>query len=44
MGLLRVILAISVIIGHSEAPLGDYWGIGAFYAVNLFFMISGLCH
>lgn len=41
MGLLRVVLALSVIIGHAASPLGDYWGIGAFYAVNMFFMISG---
>lgn len=41
MGLLRFFLALSVIAGHSETTVFGFRGIGAWYAVNLFFIISG---
>jgi peptidoglycan/LPS O-acetylase OafA/YrhL len=41
MGLLRLFLALSVIAGHSQTTVFGYNGIGAWYAVNFFFIISG---
>lgn len=41
MGLLRLFLALSVIAGHAETTVFSFNGIGAWYAVNLFFIISG---
>lgn len=41
MGALRLMLALCVVVGHSEGPILGYWGVEAFYAVNLFFIISG---
>jgi len=42
MGLLRLFLAVSVIAGHSGTTVFGFKGIGAWYAVNFFFIISGL--
>lgn len=41
MGLLRLILALSVIAGHSGSTVFGFRGIGANYAVFFFFIISG---
>lgn len=41
MGLLRLFLAISVIAGHAQTTVFGVRGIGALYAVNFFFIISG---
>lgn len=41
MGLLRLFLALSVIAGHAESTVFGFNGIGAWYAVNFFFIISG---
>ena len=41
MGLLRLFLALSVIAGHAQATIFGFNGIGAWYAVNTFFIISG---
>lgn len=41
MGLLRLFLALSVVAGHSGTTILGFKGIGAFYAVNFFFIISG---
>ncbi|EOU7303958.1 acyltransferase family protein [Citrobacter freundii] len=41
MGFLRLFLALSVISGHSRSTVFYFNGIGAWYAVNLFFIISG---
>lgn len=41
MGLLRLFLALSVIAGHAQTTVFGFNGIGAWYAVNLFFIISG---
>jgi peptidoglycan/LPS O-acetylase OafA/YrhL len=41
MGLLRLFLALSVVAGHSGTAILGFRGIGAFYAVNFFFIISG---
>lgn len=41
MGLLRLILALSVIAGHSGSTVFGFTGIGANYAVFFFFIISG---
>src|SRR5580692_4405555 len=41
MGLLRLFLALSVVAGHSGTTILGFNGIGAFYAVNFFFIISG---
>lgn len=41
MGLLRLFLALSVIAGHSQTTILGAGGIGAWYAVNFFFIISG---
>lgn len=40
MGIIRFILAVSVVLGHSSPILG-YFGIPAHAAVTLFFIISG---
>lgn len=41
MGLLRIVLALSVIVGHSGTLVFGYKGVDAFYAVNVFFIVSG---
>lgn len=41
MGLLRLFLALSVISGHAQSTVFGFNGIGAWYAVNFFFIISG---
>lgn len=41
MGLLRLFLALSVIAGHAETKVFGFYGIGGWYAVNFFFIISG---
>lgn len=41
MGLLRLFLALCVIAGHSGTAVFGFNGIGAWYAVNFFFIISG---
>jgi len=41
MGLLRLFLALSVIAGHAQTTIFGANGIGAWYAVNFFFIISG---
>lgn len=41
MGLLRLFLALSVIAGHAQTTVFGVNGIGAWYAVNFFFIISG---
>ncbi|TLP71330.1 acyltransferase [Pseudomonas nitroreducens] len=41
MGLLRLFLALSVIAGHAGSTVFGVNGIGALYAVNFFFIISG---
>lgn len=41
MGFLRLFLALSVISGHAKSTVFGFMGIGAWYAVNLFFIISG---
>lgn len=41
MGLLRLFLALSVIAGHAQTTIFGVNGIGAWYAVNFFFIISG---
>jgi len=41
MGILRLFLALSVIAGHAGTTILGFNGIGAWYAVNLFFIISG---
>lgn len=41
MGLLRLFLALSVIAGHAQTTIFGFNGIGAYYAVNFFFVISG---
>jgi len=41
MGILRLFLALSVIAGHANTTVFGFKGIGAYYAVNFFFMISG---
>lgn len=41
MGLLRFFLALSVIAGHAQTTVWGSNGIGAWYAVNFFFIISG---
>lgn len=41
MGLLRFFLALSVIAGHAKTTVFGFNGIGAWYAVNFFFIISG---
>lgn len=41
MGILRLFLALSVVAGHSQSTVFGFHGIDAWYAVNLFFIISG---
>lgn len=41
MGFLRLFLALSVIAGHSQSTVFGFNGIGAWYAVQFFFIISG---
>ena len=41
MGILRLVLALSVVVGHSGAPILGFSGTDAFSAVQAFFMISG---
>lgn len=41
MGLLRLILALSVVAGHSKSTVFGFYGVGATYAVPVFFAISG---
>jgi len=41
MGLLRLILALSVVAGHTQSTIFGFNGIGATYAVQVFFVISG---
>lgn len=41
MGILRLFLAMSVIAGHAKTTVFGFNGIGAWYAVNFFFIISG---
>ena len=41
MGLLRLFLALSVIAGHASSTVFSFQGVGALYAVNFFFIISG---
>lgn len=41
MGALRLFLALSVVAGHTQSTVFGYHGIGAWYAVNFFFIISG---
>lgn len=41
MGLLRLFLALSVVAGHAQTTVFGFKGIGAWYAVNFFFIISG---
>lgn len=41
MGFLRLFLALSVIAGHTKSTVFGFHGIGAPYAVNFFFIISG---
>jgi peptidoglycan/LPS O-acetylase OafA/YrhL len=41
MGILRLFLALSVISGHATTTVFGVRGIGAYYAVNAFFVISG---
>lgn len=41
MGLLRLVLALSVIAAHANTPVFGYRGIGGWYAVDFFFVISG---
>ncbi|WP_125124514.1 acyltransferase family protein [Phytobacter sp. MRY16-398] len=41
MGFLRLFLALCVIAGHSRTPVFGYVGVNSWYAVNLFFIISG---
>ncbi len=41
MGFLRLFLALCVIAGHAGTTVFGFLGIGAWYAVNLFFIISG---
>lgn len=40
MGFIRLLLALSVILGHSQ-PICGYFGVAAAVAVSAFFMISG---
>ena len=41
MGFLRLFLALCVIAGHAGTTILGFNGIGAWYAVNFFFIISG---
>lgn len=41
MGFLRLFLALCVIAGHSQTSVFGFLGVGAWYAVNWFFLISG---
>lgn len=41
MGALRLFLALSVIVLHTQSNIFGLQGVGGFYAVNVFFMISG---
>lgn len=41
MGLLRIILALSVVAGHSRSSIFGFNGVGATVAVPIFFVISG---
>lgn len=41
MGFLRLFLALCVIAGHAGTTVFGFLGIGAWYSVNLFFIISG---
>lgn len=41
MGLLRIILALSVVAGHARSTIFGFYGVGATYAVPVFFVISG---
>lgn len=41
MGLLRLFLALSVIVGHSQTTVFGFKGLDPWYAVTLFFVISG---
>lgn len=41
MGLLRIILALSVVAGHSRSSIFGFNGVGATVAVPVFFVISG---
>ncbi|WP_313686322.1 acyltransferase [Pantoea sp.] len=41
MGLLRIILALSVVAGHSQSTILGFNGLGATYAVSVFFVVSG---
>jgi len=41
MGMLRLFLALCVIAGHCGTTILKFNGIGSFYAVNFFFIISG---
>lgn len=41
MGFLRLLLALSVVAAHSQTRIAGYIGVGGFYAVNVFFIISG---
>ena len=41
MGILRLFLAMSVVAGHAKTTVFGFNGIGAYYAVNFFFIISG---
>jgi peptidoglycan/LPS O-acetylase OafA/YrhL len=41
LGILRLFLALSVIAGHSSSTVFGFSGVGAFQAVQCFFVISG---
>lgn len=41
MGLLRLVLALSVVAGHTRSTIFGFNGLGATYAVPVFFTISG---